>query len=183
MNSARVDFDRARRQAIINGLISALTRRQNRMPSFEEIEAQSQLSGHSSLGVQQVPLARIVGSLGRSRDFDREFRPRQEHTRDRWQKIYVAGLAGQTLPPVSLYKVGDTYFVEDGNHRVSVARFRGAEFIDAEVVEYAASVQDSCAAGSFLRFEAARKREVTQPSSPRTAQAAHAWIRPRLRTA
>ena len=36
---------------------------------------------------------------------------------------------------MSLYKIGDAYFVEDGNHRVSVARYQGVQWIDAEVVE------------------------------------------------
>jgi hypothetical protein len=39
-----------------------------------------------------------------------------------------------------LYKVGDVYFVIDGNHRVSVARSRGQEYIDAEVRECMARV-------------------------------------------
>ena len=34
-----------------------------------------------------------------------------------------------------MYKVGEVYFVKDGNHRVSVARERGQEYIDAEVIE------------------------------------------------
>jgi hypothetical protein len=39
-----------------------------------------------------------------------------------------------------LFKVGDEYFVEDGNHRVSVARYQGVEMIDAEVVELLARI-------------------------------------------
>jgi hypothetical protein len=39
------------------------------------------------------------------------------------------------LPAVSLYKIGEAYFVRDGNHRVSVARYHGVVEIDAEVVE------------------------------------------------
>jgi dienelactone hydrolase len=40
------------------------------------------------------------------------------------------------LPPIELYKVGDAYFVKDGNHRVSVARQFGATTIEAYVWEY-----------------------------------------------
>jgi hypothetical protein len=39
---------------------------------------------------------------------------------------------------VSLYKIGDAYFVEDGNHRVSVARYQGVEMLDAEITEFRA---------------------------------------------
>ena len=50
-------------------------------------------------------------------------------------RVDPAFVRGEELPPVSLYKIGDRYFVEDGNHRVSVARYQGAEMIDAEVTE------------------------------------------------
>jgi len=40
------------------------------------------------------------------------------------------------LPPVELYKVGQVYFVHDGNHRVSVARQHKAPAIQAYVWEY-----------------------------------------------
>jgi len=39
---------------------------------------------------------------------------------------------------VSLYKVGDSYFVLDGHHCVSVAHYQGVEMIDAEVTEFRA---------------------------------------------
>lgn len=42
---------------------------------------------------------------------------------------------GKQLPPVKLYKLGEQYFVEDGNHRVSVSRYRGFQMIEAEVTE------------------------------------------------
>ncbi len=45
-------------------------------------------------------------------------------------------MRGEELPPVSLYKVGERYFVEDGNHRVSVARYHGVEMIAAEITQF-----------------------------------------------
>ncbi len=82
-----------------------------------------------------VPVNQIVGSVDRFRDFDRAFLPRQRHTAGRWKNIDRAYYQDVRLPPIQLYKVGDVYFVKDGNHRVSVARERGVEFIDAEVIE------------------------------------------------
>jgi hypothetical protein len=38
-------------------------------------------------------------------------------------------------PPIEVYKVGDVYFVRDGNHRVSVARANGLTTIEAYVTE------------------------------------------------
>jgi hypothetical protein len=72
---------------------------------------------------------------GRFREFDRAFLPRQLQTRDRWVIIAKAYYEQVTLPPVELLKIGDGYFVRDGNHRISVARSRGQDFVDADVTE------------------------------------------------
>jgi len=66
--------------------------------------------------------------------------PTQDRTAARWRSIARAHYDDVSLPPVKLYKIGDAYFVLDGNHRVSVARERGAEFVDAEVIEAQTSV-------------------------------------------
>jgi ParB-like chromosome segregation protein Spo0J len=43
---------------------------------------------------------------------------------------------GLTLPPVDLIRVGESYFVRDGHHRVSAARALGQAFIEATVTEW-----------------------------------------------
>ena len=68
--------------------------------------------------------------------------PTKSGTEERWKRIDRAFHRGEELPPVSLYKIGDSYFVADGNHRVSVARYQGVEWIDAEVTEFHTSVRD-----------------------------------------
>jgi hypothetical protein len=85
--------------------------------------------------MRTVPIERIVGSVGRYRDFDRVFLPRQDRTKQRWQNVDRAHHEGVDLPAIELYRLGDVYFVRDGNHRVSVARERGQAFIDARVIE------------------------------------------------
>src|SRR5207249_10794535 len=103
--------------------------------SFEEVQRALPIHGQVYKGIQQVPLADIVGSVDRYQDFDRHFLPTQSFTRPRWESVDIANLTDVTLPPVQLYRVGDVYFVKDGNHRVSVAKEKGMEFIDAEVIE------------------------------------------------
>jgi len=88
-----------------------------------------------SLGSQEVELFRIVGSVGRCREFDQDFLPIKRSLETRWKSVARALLEGKILPSVKLYKVGERYFVEDGNHRVSVARYQGMPMIDAEVTE------------------------------------------------
>ncbi len=161
---ARDDFDRARRKAFLSEVASFLGRRPNALLSFEQV--QQALPMHSQIyrGIQQVPVAAINGSVDRYQDFDRNFLPTQTHTRPRWEAIDRATLALESLPPIQLYQVGELYFVKDGNHRVSVARERGQETIDAEVIECPTNVPisaDTDTAGLLHLTEYARFLEQT----------------------
>jgi hypothetical protein len=105
------------------------------MLPFEEVVEALGRSGQHDLGLQVVPLDAIVGSVDRTVDFDRGLRPTSGRLRSRWERIAAAQRRGEALPPVSLYKIGDLYFVRDGHHRVSVAKSLGREDIDAYVTE------------------------------------------------
>jgi hypothetical protein len=107
----------------------------NQLLSFDEVKGALGAVSQVYLGMREVPVSDIVGSVGRHRDFDRAFLPSKPDLGARWRRIDEIMDRGEELPPVSLYKIGDVYFVQDGNHRVSVARQRGVEMIDAEVVE------------------------------------------------
>src|SRR5919112_776211 len=131
------DFSRARRRALLKR-VGAFLRKDpdsNQLLSFDEVRTALGAVEQAYLGMRVVPVTKIVGSVGRHRDFDRAFLPSKPSLGGRWKKIDQAILRAEELPPVSLYKIGDAYFVKDGNHRVSVARQQGVEMIDAEVVE------------------------------------------------
>jgi hypothetical protein len=131
------DFSRARRKAFVRR-IGAFLRKDpgsNRLLSFDEVKSTVGAVEQVYLGMRTVPVAKIVGSVGRHRDFDRAFLPSKPNLGDRWKKIDRLMHRAEELPPISLYKIGDAYFVRDGNHRVSVARQQGVEMIDAEVIE------------------------------------------------
>jgi len=130
-----LDFRRARMQSFFNMLRAALSGQRQRLLAFDEVREKLHLGGPVYRGLQSVPLDKVVGSVNRYRDFDHLFLPTQSHTEDRWRRINRAWYQEIDLPPVMLYKVGEVYFVMDGNHRVSVARDRGQQFIDAEVRE------------------------------------------------
>jgi len=134
-DKARADFGTARRKAFWNEIMSFLSGRPNRLLSWDEVRDKLGIRGQVYRGMQAVPVDKIIGSVGRYRDFDRVFLPTQDRTADRWRSIARAHYDDVSLPPVKLYKIGDAYFVLDGNHRVSVARERGVEFVDAEVIE------------------------------------------------
>lgn len=95
-------------------------------------------------GTQAIPLAQIRGSEGRSQDFDSQFHPLQEHTKQRWMTVARAWLTDVSLPPVQVVQVNDLYFVRDGHHRISVARTMGQTFIDAKVTQWDVYEPKSC---------------------------------------
>jgi hypothetical protein len=131
------DFSRARRKAFLRR-IGAYLRRDpgsNQLLSFDEVKGALGAISQVYLGLHEVPVSKIVGSVGRHRDFDRAFLPSKPDLGTRWRRIDEIMHRAEELPPVSLYKIGDAYFVQDGNHRVSVARQQGVEMIDAEVIE------------------------------------------------
>jgi len=105
------------------------------MISLEDVRARINVRGQRSLGHQTVTLDHIIGSEGRYSDFDRRFLPRSDKLKQRWSSIDSAMTEAVELPPVELYKIGDIFFVRDGNHRVSVARQQGQDYIDAYVTE------------------------------------------------
>jgi hypothetical protein len=134
-HEARVDFDRARRRAFLSDLAALMRRRPNWLISYTEVERELPIQGQVYRGVRTIPLAAVRGSVDRYHDFDRNFLPKQAFTRARWESVDRAGLADISLPAIEVYQVGEVYFVKDGNHRVSVARRRGMEYIDADVIE------------------------------------------------
>jgi hypothetical protein len=139
-----VDFTRARRRALFRRLMSRLRDgpASDGLPCFEDLRQKLGAVGGIRVGRRVVRVEQIAGSVGRSSEFDPVFLPTKASAGERWKRIDRAFHRGEELPPVSLYKIGDAYFVADGNHRVSVARYHGVEWIDAEVTEFRTSVRD-----------------------------------------
>jgi hypothetical protein len=134
---AEVDFDRAHRRAFFGRLAARLRRECNRLLAFDEVVRKGRLAhNRRGLGLRDVEVSKIVGSVGRHEAFDRGFMPTKASLAERWKRVDRAFHRGLDLPPVRLYRIGDSYFVEDGNHRVSVARYQGIETIEADVTEY-----------------------------------------------
>jgi hypothetical protein len=134
-SESRADFNDAYRKRFWQSVKAWLTQHTNELLPFDEVRKVLPMYGQHYVGLMQVHLDQIVGSVSRYNDFDRAFLPRQTHTRERWETIDRFHLNDVILPPVELYKIGDIYFVKDGNHRISVAREKGQVFIDAYVIE------------------------------------------------
>ncbi len=134
---AQFDFSRARRRRALSRVSARLRRAEdvNHILPFEEVVRALGRIGERRLGEQPIPLDSIVGTVDRSREFDRSFRPTSPRVRERWQRINLAQRKGQSLPPIDVYRIGELHFVKDGHHRVSVARAFGHRDINAYVTE------------------------------------------------
>jgi uncharacterized ParB-like nuclease family protein len=117
------------------GLFNSLAKERDMPRRFDQVREDEQASETIDRGPAQVPVQRIVGTVGRYRDFDGRFRARNRGGEARFRKILAAMKSGAPLPPVSLYQIKDDYFILDGHHRVAAARELGREIISARIVE------------------------------------------------
>ena len=135
--SALNDFQQAHHQAALQQIAARLTGKSVELLSYDEVLRQLKLTGRVTRGVQTIPLTSIVGTVGRCTDFTRTFLPRKGSDEQRWAslKAFVAEHSLDALPPIDVYQIGSAYFIQDGHHRVSIARQMGVEFIAAHVTE------------------------------------------------
>ena len=128
-------FQNARMHAFWDEMSSLIRGKSAELLSFDDIRTRLRLREENYQGLQDVPLEKIVGSVGRYREFTSRFLPKKSIAQERWSRVYAQATGLMGLPPIELYKVGDLYFVRDGNHRVSVARQMGAKTIQSHVTE------------------------------------------------
>jgi nucleotide-binding universal stress UspA family protein len=129
------DFQAARQKAAIQDVLARFTGKSTQLLSYEEVAEKLKLRARSDRGLQHIPLDAIVGSVGRDTEFTRTFLPRRAVDQQRWARVKAAMQEDAGLPPIEVYKVGEVYFVMDGNHRVSIARQEGMTSIEARVIE------------------------------------------------
>src|SRR5215217_1427931 len=132
------DFTRARRRARLRALGARIRgeHTSNRLLSFDDVRRELFANNRLHRGTRVVEVDQIVGSVGRWRDFDRSFLPTRTSIGEKWKRIDRAFQRGEELPPVELYEIGDAYFVLDGHHRVSVARYHEVPTVEAAVAEF-----------------------------------------------
>jgi hypothetical protein len=132
------DFTRARRRARLRAVVAHIRREHtsNRLLSFDDVRRELVANNRRHRGARVVAVEEIVGSVGRWDEFDRSFLPARASVGHRWKRIDRAFQRGENLPPVELYEIGDAYFVMDGHHRVSVARYHDVPTVEAAVAEF-----------------------------------------------
>lgn len=129
------DFRRARQEAVMRQLLGRFSGEADQLLAYNEITDELKIEKTVELGIQEIPLNAIVGSVGRASDFTRDFLPKRDSDAERWARVRAAVIDMRGWPPIDVYKLGEVYFVKDGNHRVSVARQLGNETISARITE------------------------------------------------
>lgn len=132
---AKKHFEKARRQAARNQISAWLKGSEDTLMPFEAIRSRLRSDNALYEGLKQIPLEKIVGSVGRYRDFTRHFLPLSNSMADRWVNVEALAVR-RGWPPIELYRIGDVYFVKDGNHRVAIANQMGNDTIEAHVWGY-----------------------------------------------
>ncbi|MGQ9786536.1 MAG: hypothetical protein ACUVSF_05305 [Anaerolineae bacterium] len=157
------EFDRLRERAILAELVSLITRSEVGLLPFDVVREKLHVHEVGERGLQDIPLDKIVGSVGRYNDFTRHFLPRTSSIRQRWARVRSLAEDLQGWPPIEVYQVGDVYFVKDGNHRVSVAMEMGLKTIQAYVTECTSPVPlDSTDTAADLILKADRADFLTR---------------------
>ncbi len=142
-SDAQSDFGRARRRHFGANLARRLRGEPGDVDMilpFDEVLAALGRKSERSSGLKTIDLDAIVGTVDRTREFDRSFRPTSSKVKGRWQRIAEAIRRGEGMPPIDVYEIAGMYFVKDGHHRVSVARQLDLEVIEANVTEIVTEV-------------------------------------------
>lgn len=133
--SALEDFRRARRRAALQEIVFQFKGQSPDLLSYEDVIHKLKGLEVSARTLKDIPIHSIVGSVGRYRDFNRRFLPRDSIRSERWARVKMAMTGLKGVPPIEVYQIGEVYFVKDGNHRVSVAREMGFSHFEAYVTQ------------------------------------------------
>ena len=150
------DFHRLRSKAALDRFWAGIRGESLDLLAYDEVSSKLRAVSQTNLGLQQVALKNIIGSVNRISDFDRNFRPLSDGDSTRWADVKAAMTSpfAAGVPPVTLYKIGEAYFVMDGNHRISIAKEMGLDSVEAYVTEVKTKVSLS---SSFTLEELAEK--------------------------
>lgn len=121
-------------------IVARVLGRSRRLQVLSEVINGRPITTRKQLGLRTVRLSDVQGTVMRPDQFDIEFYPTTRTTRDRWLSVASGMIADYSaLPAPEFVLFEDTFFVEDGHHRVSVARRLGYLFLDANVTEWIAA--------------------------------------------
>ena len=127
------------------------------LPVLDDILAEEETCGEVDLGLADIPLELIVGTrtAGRSQAFSRSFYPLMEEDSEfahKWISLCKAHMEEGISDPIKVYEYMHTFYVVEGNKRVSVLRYFGAVNIPAEVIRILPLKNDSKASKIYYEY-------------------------------
>ena len=108
------------------------------LPALDDFLPKEEQLNTANLGTIQVPMEFIAGSKsgGRTQAFARNFMPLMNEDSEfasKWTRLCQAHLEEGIRDPIKAYEYMNRYYVEEGNKRVSVLKFFGADSVSAQV--------------------------------------------------
>lgn len=127
------------------------------LPVLDNILSEEETCGEVNLGLVDIPLELVVGTrtAGRSQAFSRSFLPLMEENSEfahKWMTLCEAHLKEGITDPIKVYEYMHTFYVVEGNKRVSVLRYFGAVNITAEVIRILPLKNDSKASKIYYEY-------------------------------
>ena len=152
---SEAEFGRAKIQGVWDVMVSLITGQSPHLLCFNDTLEELCCYQAAGLGLRDIPIKQIVGSFSRCQEFSRRFLPRQSNivTKERWRKIYTLAVTGVGFPPIEVYSINERYFVKDGHHRVSVARYLGWQTVQAYITEVSPHAYHTVGVEPQLEYE------------------------------
>ncbi len=138
---AITEFHNARRRAMLKTVIRRIKGQPVKLLPFDELIKHINSDDNIDLGLHYIPLEAIVGSVGRYNEFSRDFLPVKGSIQRRWAEVRSIYPNLGDMPPINVYQIREAYFVQDGNHRVSIARYVGATEIRAFITDVCTAIE------------------------------------------
>jgi basic membrane lipoprotein Med (substrate-binding protein (PBP1-ABC) superfamily) len=135
---ARDEYVDARRKAKRRYAQAASEGRNGYLPALEGVLEHSPVYAERRIGMEDVPLHKIVGTAthSRARSFAPGFLPlppEGSEFSEKWVKVYARQLDQGITDPIEVREYLNWYWVVEGNKRVSVLKLNGAFQIEANV--------------------------------------------------
>ena len=127
------------------------------LPVLDDILSVEETCGEVDLGLVDIPVELIVGTrtAGRSQAFSRSFLPLMDEDSEfahKWMALCKAHLNEGITDPIKVYEYMHTFYVVEGNKRVSVLRYFGAVNIPADVTRILPAKNDSKASRIYYEY-------------------------------
>ena len=106
--------------------------------ALESILPEGERISGTDMGVIQIPMEHVAGTrtTARALSFSRSMLPlipAGSEFADKWQRLCQAHVEEGIRDPIKVWEYMNRFYVEEGNKRVSVLRFFGADTVDAQV--------------------------------------------------